>query len=104
MKNKRGDLPVVLLVIGVVLICSLALFSFFYSSFYTGQSLVGVSQMEEINSKIDQYNFYKEMGVDENKIRSALEIEDGKISVKKNSRSWYVGKEKFLFSVEYSLP
>lgn len=103
MKNKRGDLPVTLLVIGVILICSLALFSFFYSSFYVGQSLVGVSQIEELNSKIDQYYFYKEMGVAEEQINLALEIEDGKIFIEENPEN-FVGKEKFLFSVRYRLP
>ena len=103
MINKKGDLPVTLLVIGVVLICSLALFSFFYSSFYVGQSLVGISQLEELNFKIDQYFFYREIGVEENKINSVLGIKNGKISIQENSRSWGIGKEKFLFSVEYTL-
>jgi len=101
--NKKADLPVTILVIGVVLICGLALFSFLASGFKTGQSLLGISQIEEINEKIDEYHFYKNMGLSEEKIIEALEIEDGEISIEKTSPNIFK-KERFLFSVKYDFP
>ena len=101
-QNKRGDLPVTILVIGVILVSAMALFSFLTSSFSSGQSFTGISLMEELNAKIDAYYFYRNFGVDEDKINKALGIEDGKISLEaKPHTSTFGGKQKFSFSVEY---
>ena len=102
-KNKRGDLPVTILVIGVILVSALALFSFLTSSFSSGQSFEGISEMEELNAKIDSYYFYKNSGVSEDRINEALGItEEGKISLEAEPHtSFFGGKQKFSFSVEY---
>ena len=50
--NKKGDLPVTLLVIGVFAVCTLALLSFFYSSYTLNKSFTGVEILEEANIKI----------------------------------------------------
>ncbi len=102
-KNKRGDLPVTILVIGVVLICGLALFSFLASGIKTGQSLLGVSQIEEMNSKIDEYYFYKKMEISDQEIEKILEIENGAMFIEKTPSNIFK-KEKFLFSVKYNIP
>ncbi len=55
--NKRGDIPVTILVIGVVLICCLAIFSFFSSTAKIRKSFVGLGVMEELNSQIEEAAF-----------------------------------------------
>ena len=104
-KNKRGDLPVTILVIGVILVSALALFSFLTSSFSSVQSFEGISKMEEINAKIDAYYFYRNLGIGEDRINEALGIENGKISIEpKSGPDIFGGEPKFLFSVEYRFP
>jgi hypothetical protein len=55
--NKKGDLPVTILVIGVFAICGLALLSFFNSTIQIKKSFVGIDLMEEMNYKIEEGNF-----------------------------------------------
>ena len=64
MKNRRGDVPITILVIGVVMVCALALISFFSSSFKLEQSFTGVSVIDDFKVKIDEYNFYNTLGVE----------------------------------------
>ena len=87
--NKRGDLPVTILIIGVFAVCTLALLSFFYSSYQIHKSFVGVEMIEKANVQIESHNLehfyiYK--------------------NVTKISPEWGSGwlKEKIIFSVEYN--
>ncbi len=41
MNNKRGDIPVTILVLGVLMICGLALLSFYNANLKTRDSLLG---------------------------------------------------------------
>jgi hypothetical protein len=88
-KNKRGDLPVTVLVIGVFVVCILAVFSFVYSSVKIQKSFIGVEIMEKANIQIesqdlDHIYLYK--------------------TVKKISPEWGFNwlKDKIIFSVEYN--
>jgi len=111
-KNRKGDLPVTILVIGVFAVCSLALFSFLVSNFKTGNSFEGIDLMENATSQINEYNFYKSLGITEDKLENIFDIKDGKLIVKKtdsrfsfkegfDSGNWR--KKVLLFSVEYNL-
>jgi len=110
MKNKKGDIPVTILVIGVVAICILAILSFLSSSFNFSHSFAGISEIEEMNSKIDEYYFYKNAGLSDEEIHEILDIEEGALYIRENSTKFSPGfnlnwkKEKFLFSVKYELP
>lgn len=107
MRNKRGDLPITILVIGVILVSALAIFSFLTSSLSSGQSFEGISKMEELNAKIDTYYFYRNSGVSEDTINKALSIVGGKISIEDEDPSgwnFFGDEEKFSFSVEYTFP
>jgi len=86
--NKKGDLPVTLLVIGVFAVCTLALLSFFYSSYSLNKSFVGVETLEKANIKIE---------FDETNTFSLYEIEN-KFSPKL-SFDWI--EEKIIFFVKY---
>lgn len=90
--NKRGDLPVTILVIGVLVVSTLALVSFLHSSSKFGKVFQGIDLIEEANAKIEAGNlntFYIEKKV--NKFSPGFEGEDF---------SWT--KEKIIFSVEYN--
>ncbi|MCX6750366.1 MAG: hypothetical protein NTZ83_02830 [Candidatus Pacearchaeota archaeon] len=90
-KNKKGDLPVTILVIGVFGVCTLALLTFVYSSFQIHKSLIGVEIMEKANVQIESHNLnhiylYKK--------------------VTKLAPEWgfHWLKDKIIFSVEYNPP
>jgi len=58
-KNKRGDIPVTILVIGVVVVCVLALMSFLSSTAKVRSSFVGIGALEEMNIQREKNYFYK---------------------------------------------
>lgn len=97
MKNKKGDIPIIILVMGVVAICGLALLSFFSSSFKLEQSFTNVPLMEELNVKIAEYNFYKAKGVSESQINEILNI-------KEDDQGRYLLIEQNKIWVRYNLP
>ena len=87
--DKRGDLPVTILIIGVFAVCTLALLSFFYSSYQMNKSFVGVDLIDKANIQIEYRNlehFYIEKNI------TKLSPEWG--------FDWL--KEKTIFSVEYN--
>ena len=112
MKNKKGDIPITILVIGVVAVCALALLSFLSSGFNIEQSFIGMTLMEEMNSKIDQYSFYKNVGLSEDEINEILNVQEGSagkyLYIEENKTSFRLGfplkKEEFSFSVKYNIP
>lgn len=101
--DKKADIPVTILVIGVIAICSFALLSFLSSSFFTKQNFTGLEEMQNLNSKINQYYFYQEQGLSNEKINEILNITDNKIYIEKDKKSFgiYKTEDEFLFSVEY---
>lgn len=58
LKSKRGDIPITILVIGVLLVCALALFSFFSSTLKIRNSFVGIGLVEKLDSQIEENSFY----------------------------------------------
>ena len=87
--DKRGDLPVTLLVVGVFGVCALALISFFYSSSQIQKSLVGVNTMEKANIQIETNNL------------GHLYLYD-KVTVFSPEWGFNWFKDKIIFSVEYN--
>jgi hypothetical protein len=51
--SKRGDIPVTILVIGVFVVCTAALISFYGASLRIEDSFEGVSLVEKMNIKIE---------------------------------------------------
>lgn len=89
--NKKGDLPVTILILGVFGVCTLALLSFLYSSFQIHKSFVGLEVMEKANIQIETANL------------NHLYLYE---KINKFSPEWGLGlfKEKIIFSVEYLKP
>ena len=88
--NKRGDIPVTILVIGVLVICGLALLSFYNASLKTRNSFVGIKLLKEMNSQVEQALFNGE---------DPTMLEPLEEPAKKGWKFWKKGK--ILFSVEY---
>ncbi len=92
MANKKGDIPVTLLLIGVFAVCTLAILSFFYSSYILHKSFDGVNLMEKANSRIEKDKLdHLEMNIVVNKFSP---------NFKSGSLSLF--KEKVTFSVIYN--
>lgn len=89
-KNKRGDIPTTLLVIGVVAICGLAIFVFINSLGQTKESFNYIEEIEKakINIEKDSLNKYHDE-INESNIK--LDFNDWK-------------EEKMVFSIDYSSP
>ncbi len=56
--NKRGDIPITILVIGVILVCGVALFSFFFSTIQMRNNFSGIGMVEQLDSQIEENAFY----------------------------------------------
>ena len=89
-KNKKADIPITILVIGVFAICTLAILSFKFIDIKTTKGFYeSIEAIEEMNSQIQKHYFYKNAGVDGNEFLGAkegyLEIEkkiDNKVIIK----------------------
>ena len=88
-KNKRGDVPVTILVLGVFAVCTLAMISFVNSDRNIDKSFIGLGFIEEANMEIEKNNlnhYYEE------------QIE--KRIVPKLRGKWV--EHRIIFSVEYN--
>ncbi len=89
MKNKRGDIPVTILVIGIFMVCTLAILSFLNSSLLLNKSFVGVDIMEKANIEIEKNyltDYYDDFNV--TKFSPGFDTD------------WF--KKKTIFSVQYT--
>jgi hypothetical protein len=73
-KNKHGDVPVFILVIGVFAIVAMALLSFIFVQYKLGASFTNLQLVEGANEKIDQYWLYKNLSFSSNEIDKILDL------------------------------
>jgi len=66
MKNKNGDVPITILVIGVFAVCSMALFSFYISGISGKETFLRVGIIEQTNSIANEIKFYKSSEIEKN--------------------------------------
>ncbi|MFH1503548.1 MAG: hypothetical protein ABIE36_02735 [Candidatus Diapherotrites archaeon] len=90
--NKKADIPVTILVIGVFAVCVLALIIFLNSSHYAGKYFAGINLIEEAKARIEAGSL-NHLYLDKRKTKFDIEIGEGGISF---------FKEKIIFSVEYN--
>lgn len=57
--NRKGSIPIVLLVIGVFAVCCFALLTFLMADFKATTSFSGVNLMENLTQNIEEYHSYK---------------------------------------------
>ncbi|MEK6819828.1 MAG: hypothetical protein AABY03_01355, partial [Nanoarchaeota archaeon] len=121
--NRRGDISITLLVLGVFAVCTLTLFSFYISGVDGKETALKIGIMEKINSLAEEIKFYKnpEIGKDPKEVMEIFDkgITDGnilftrinngdnyKINAEYSERDFELfgfglGERKVLFSVEY---
>jgi len=58
-KNVRGDIPITILVIGIIAVCILTIFSFYHSTSKQKESFVGAGLIETIYSIQEEIEFGK---------------------------------------------
>lgn len=106
--NKKGDIPIVVLVIGVVVICILTIVSFSFVVFTLNNSFYGINLMEEMNLIIEEYAFYKNLGMSHIEISKMLEqkVNDyGSNYIYLEEMGAFFGDlDEIMFSVKYYLP
>ena len=59
MKNKRADIPVTILILGIVTICTLTITSFLRVSLREKQEFYGIGLIETVLSVEEEFAFYK---------------------------------------------
>jgi hypothetical protein len=102
MKYKKGDITITILVIGVFVVCTLALISFISSTIKEKNSFVGVNLMQKINSQIENYKLHHDLSA----IDVRTNVQGQKIfyqEEKKNEGILWWEKQVVLFSVESNL-
>lgn len=109
-KNKKADIPVAILVIGVFAICTLAILSFNLSLSKNAFSTVGPSVIEDVKSIEEKILFYKSQNINFESLLNSKKDDGGNfdLEVKKEGNS-YIIIEKFensktglVFKVEYT--
>ena len=110
-KNKRGDIPTVVLVIGVFAVSTLALITFYLADFRTSNSFVGLQVMQKLNAQVEEYTFYLNNGGTQSSLNDKFSIKqiDGKnyfyFEVPYSKSLFGGGNSKVpLFSVRYPVP
>ncbi|MGD9276566.1 MAG: hypothetical protein PVJ67_05315 [Candidatus Pacearchaeota archaeon] len=106
--NKRGDIPVIILVIGVVGICILAILSFSFSLSSRGNALIGPYLIEDVLSISEQISFYEKKGINfQSLIDKKITDLGNQIYIQKNSDGSYLiheesrNSDELIFEVEY---
>jgi len=109
--NRKGDIPVVILVIEVVLICILTILSFAYFNIKFNDNFLGVGMVETVNSISKEVSLSQRTGLLTDYGNSfdsgALKVEiEGKeiegVYVTKTAPIF--GEEKIVVRVNYKMP
>ena len=108
--NRKGDVPTMILVLGTVAVCVLALISFFVISAKVSSVFVGVDELEKIKVKNLEYSFYESLEtLDDSQIKDLLEEENFKFGEDDNGEYMFIeryessffGDEELEFGVKY---
>jgi hypothetical protein len=109
-KNKRGDIPIVILVLGVFFICMMVLGSFYIFQNRMNRTFVGTGVIENATAIGDKYHFYQNTGkFSEQEIDELLGIQTDEqgnkyVLVETKSSPGLFQAEKVVASVKYYLP
>lgn len=74
--NKRGDIPITILVIGVLAVCGLAILSFFTSNNSVKRSFSVIDTVVESGLIKEKISFYKNLGYKEEEIKNILDLQE----------------------------
>jgi hypothetical protein len=97
--DKKGDITITLLVIGVLMVCFFALFSFYNSTLTSEYNFKAVELVSKMNIRIEKGDF-DDIKTDYIKGRLRKYIEERE---KVTDIGWTVGRKTVVF-VKYYLP
>lgn len=60
--NTKADIPITILVLGVFVICALAITSFMIFKVEGSRDSLGIELFQEINTDMEKFNFYQNVG------------------------------------------
>ena len=95
--NKRGDIPVTILVLGVLAICLFAIFSFYTSDGNVKEDFQVVGAVEEASLVRERIELHRNLGFEEAEIKEIFGIE------KEGGRD-FITIQKDKINVSYILP
>ena len=98
LKNKRGDIPITILVIGVLAICALTIFSFYSSNRSFKNTLDSIDVIEKILIEKEKISLY------EKSLEFTQEEIEEIFNIKEDIQGNYIIEEKGALSVRYNLP
>ena len=96
MRSKKGDIPITILVLGVVLICILTIASFYLASYNMNKNF-DVQAVKEIALAKEKIDFYQNIGVSRDQA-------DSFVGVKTDTQGRYLSTDWGFISVRYNLP
>ena len=102
MKNKNGDVPTAILVLGTFAVCALALISFFASNLFVQNTFFGPELVEKMNSQVNEYNFYGSKDLNGEEIREILLLEED-FYINKEGKYFEINKTETNFKFAFSL-
>ncbi len=99
-RNRKGDIPITILVMGVVAICALAIYSFYFSTRSVGNDFRVLDVLEEASILQEKFSFYEK-----NTVLSGEEIEE-LFDIRRDPRTGgrYLYLEQNSVSVRYNIP
>lgn len=99
--NKKGDIPVTILVLGVVAICGLTLLSFSITPPWKDDKFRGISLIEKVESIEEEILFYQAVGKDPQTLIDFGIKKDG-LLIKEELDKYIIYLEYPQVSVEYT--
>ena len=96
LKNKRGDIPITILVMGVLTICIIAIFSFYFSDLSVKNNFNSISLIEKASVIKEKISFYRNLGFSENEITQTFGIKSDALG------KYFILKDTGI-SVKYNL-
>ena len=77
--NKKADISIIILVLGVIAVCGLAILSFYSSEISVKKDFIGLEMIEKINSLAEEVKFYEDPEINEDSFK-IMEIFSEEIS------------------------
>lgn len=97
--NKRGDIPITILVIGILAICLLAIFSFYSSDRNVKKDFAVVGAVEEIALMKEKIDLYERLGFDKEERKELFNIQ-----YDSNQEINFINLTREKITVRYNLP
>jgi hypothetical protein len=105
MKNKKGDISITILVIGVFAVCSFAIGSFAWHEANIKNNFVNVDVFSNLSYQLDNYYFYVNSGLSpqEAAIKVGGQLQGNQLTLTSEQRTEpnVLGKSNSIISIKY---